>query len=196
MIRDMSAILYPVAANADLALSRPLGRAAREREARAVAKEAVVFTTDAVGPAFATRDAALDAYRGRLDDERTGATPAAEDRFCRLAEQIVPAPGKAARLAPVAPTYENGRRWPEPPAEPPRTAWRLMVSYWRIGTAERPMEAPQARQARRGKQALDRETLKAIARAPLRAVEPQQPLDIGLFEVRPPEAPHIVMPDE
>ena len=35
-----------------------------------------------------------------------------------------------------------------------------------------------------------------MARQPLRPVEPQQPLDIGLFEVRPPDAPHIVMPDE
>jgi hypothetical protein len=38
--------------------------------------------------------------------------------------------------------------------------------------------------------------VRAIARAPLRPVKPQQPLDIGLFETRPPEAPHIVMPDE
>jgi hypothetical protein len=71
-----------------------------------------------------------------------------------------------------------------------------MVSYWRIATAGRPIEAPQARRARRGKQPLDPETLRAIAREPLRPVEPQQPLDIGLFEVRLPEAPHIVMPDE
>ena len=28
------------------------------------------------------------------------------------------------------------------------------------------------------------------------AVKPQQPLDIGLFETRLPEAPHIVVPDE
>jgi hypothetical protein len=40
------------------------------------------------------------------------------------------------------------------------------------------------------------ETLRAIARQPLKPVKPQQPLDIGLFETRPPEAPHIVMPDE
>ena len=55
----MTAILYPVAANAELALSRPLGRAARESEARRRAGEAVVFATDPVGPAFATRAAAL-----------------------------------------------------------------------------------------------------------------------------------------
>jgi hypothetical protein len=35
-----------------------------------------------------------------------------------------------------------------------------------------------------------------MAQAPLRPIEPQQPLDIGLFETRLPEAPHIVVPDE
>jgi hypothetical protein len=194
MIRDMTAILYPVAANAEQALSQPRARAAREREATAAAGEAVVFTTDAVGPAFATREAALEAYAGRLEDERTGASPPPEDRFCRLAEQIVVEPGKTA-LAPVEPTFEDGRRWPKP-AAPPRTVWRLMVSYWRMATAERPIEAPQARQARRTRQSLATETLRAIARQPLRPVEPQQPLDIGLFETRLPEAPHIVVPDE
>jgi hypothetical protein len=89
----------------------------------------------------------------------------------------------------------DGQRWPTPP-RPPQTVWRLSISYWRIATAERPLEAPQARQARKSKQELTPETLQAIARTPLRPVKPQQPLDIGLFEIRPPEAPHIVMPDE
>jgi hypothetical protein len=99
-------------------------------------------------------------------------------------------------VAHAEPTFDGGRRWPAPPPKPPRTAWRLMVSYWRIATAERPIEAPQARAARRARQPLDPETLRAIAREPLKPIEPQQPLDIGLFEVRPPDAPHIVMPDE
>lgn len=188
----MTAILYPVASNAELALSRPLGRAARESEARRRAGEAVVFTTDAVGPAFATRTAALDAYRGRVEDDRSGHTPDPEDRYCRLVEQVAEG---AARPRPVQPAYADGRRWPDAP-KPPATVWRLSVSYWRIATAERPIEAPQARQARRGKQSVDPATVRAMAQAPLRAFKPQQPLDIGLFEVRPPEAPHIVMPDE
>lgn len=188
MISDMTAILYPVAANAEQALARPLARAAREREARAAAGEAVIFTTDPAGPAFATREAALAAYGDRLE----AAEP--QDRYCRLAEQLVAEPGKAP-LAPVQPAYADGRRWPAPlPA--PRTAWRLQVSYWRMATAERPIEAPQARQARRARRSLDAETLRAIARQPLRPVEPQQPLDIGLFETRLPESPHIVVPDE
>lgn len=183
----MTAILYPLATNGEQALSRPLARVARESEAKRKAGQAVVFTTDPVGPAFPSREAALAAYGERID------TANPEDRFCQLTEQLLPDPGR--RATPVEPTYEEGRRWPKP-AAPPHTIWRLQVSYWRIGTPERPLEAPQARQARRSSQALEPETLKAIARAPLRAVKPQQPLDIGLFEVRPPEAPHIVMPDE
>lgn len=176
----MTAILYPVAVNAEQALAGPVGRAAREREALAVAGEAVVFATDPTGPAFATRQAAVEAYGGLLDEP-----------WRRLAEQILP----GERTAHVEPSFADGRRWPAPPRAP-RTAWRLMVSYWRVGTAERPVETPQARKVRRGGQPLDAETLRAIAREPLRPVEPQQPLDIGLFEVRPPDAPHIVMPDE
>ena len=180
-------ILYPVAANAEQALARPLGRAARESEARRRAGQDVAFTTDPAGPAFPTREAALAAYAGRLEP----AEP--EDRFCQLVEQVAAEAGRPPQ--PVEPTYEDGHRWPKP-APPPKTVWRLTVSYWRIPTAERPLEAPQARQARRSKQPLEAETLRAIARTPLRPVKPQQPLDIGLFETRPPEAPHIVMPDE
>ncbi len=188
----MTAILYPVAANAEAALSRPLGRAARESEARRAAGEAVVFATDPMGPAFATREAALDAYARFVGDERSGAQPEAQDRFCQLAAQT---PDGVRAAPPVAPTFADGRRWPAP-AHPGRTVWRLQVSYWRIASAGRPLEAPQARQARKARQALDAETVKAISRQPLRPVKPQQPLDIGLFEVRPPEAPHIIMPDE
>jgi hypothetical protein len=196
MIRDMTAILYPVAANAELALSQPKARAARERDAAKAVGEAVVFATDVVGPAFATRQAALDAYRERVEDEASGFTPAIEDRWCRLVEHVVVEPGRTVPLAPVQPTYQDGRRWPPPPETPARTAWRLSVSYWRIASAERPLEAPQARQARRSQDRVDAATLRAIASQPLRPVEPQQPLDIGLFETRLPENPSIVVPDE
>ena len=189
---SMTAIQYPVAANAELALARPTARAVRESEARRRAGEAVVFTTDVVGPAFTTRGAALDAYRGRVDDERSGQTPETEDRYCRLVEQLA---AGAARPNPVEPTYADGRRWPQP-LHAPRTVWRLSVSYWRIATAERPLEAPQARAVRKSRSEVDLATLRAAALTPLRPIKPQQPLDIGLFEVRPPEAPHILMPDE
>ncbi|MDB5451726.1 MAG: hypothetical protein JWO33_304 [Caulobacteraceae bacterium] len=192
MMRPMTAILYPVAANAEAALSRPLAHAARQSEARRAAGEAVVFATDPMGPAFATREAALDAYGKWVGDERTGAAPEVQDRYCRLQEQT----DGARAPAPVEPVFADGHRWPAKPAKSIRTVWRLQVSYWRIATATRPLEAPQARQARRGRQSLDAEALKTISRQPLRPVKPQQPLDIGLFETHPPEAPHIVMPDE
>jgi hypothetical protein len=95
----------------------------------------------------------------------------------------------------VAPSFAAGLRWPKP-AAPPKTVWRLMVSYWRVASAGRPIAAPQARQARRARQPIAPETLRAIAQQPLRPVEPQQPLDIGLFEIRLPENPNIVVPDE
>lgn len=177
----MTAILYPVAANAEQATAAPIGRAAREREALGVAGEPVVFTTDPTGPAFATREAAAAAYGALLDEP-----------WRRLTEQILP----GQKVAHAEPVMADGRRWPAPTSTPPRTAWRLMVSYWRIATAERPIETPQARRARRERQTLDTETLRAMARQPLRPIEPQQPLDIGLFETRLPEAPHIVVPDE
>src|SRR5262249_19180859 len=103
--------------------------------------------------------------------------------------------GKPRKLEPVEPTYADGHRWPAP-AKPPKTAWRLQVSYWRVATAERPLDAPQAREVRRGKRPVDAETGRAIALAPRPPIKPHPPLDIGLFETRPPEAPHIVMPDE
>ena len=196
MNRDMTAILYPVATSADQALSQPKARATREREAVKAVGEAVVYTTELAGPAFATREAALDAYQGRLEDERTGFTPAIEDRWCKLTEQVVVERGRAARLGPVQPVCQDGHRWPAPPDTPPRTVWRLTVCYWRIASAARPLDAPQARKARRSKQDVDPATLRAISRQPLRPVEPQQPLDIGLFETRLPENPSIVVPDE
>ena len=66
----MSAILYPVAANAEEALAGPRGRVARQKDAAQLAEGPVSFVTEDVGGAFASREAALDAYPGRLDDER------------------------------------------------------------------------------------------------------------------------------
>ena len=142
MIAVVNAILYPVAANPEQALSRPLSRAAREREAKAAAGEPVMFATEPVGPAFPSREAALEAYRERVE------AIAPEDRYCQLVERVVSEPGHPTRLAPVSPTFQDGRRWPAPPAEAPRTLWRLLISYWRPVSAA-PADAPQARVARR-----------------------------------------------
>src|SRR5689334_3880456 len=115
----MTAIVYPVAPNAEQALSSPLGRAAREREAVAAAGQAVAFAADATGPAFATRAEAEGAYPAALGEG-----------WARLSEQILPGQKLA---APAEPVCEDGRRWPAP-APAPRTAWRLVVSYWRVAS--------------------------------------------------------------
>lgn len=200
----MSAILYPVAHSAEAALSRPLGRAARAKEAQAAAGGPVDFRSEPAGPAFPTREAALDAYAGRLEDDRPGrlTTLAPEDRFLRLIQVAAPAPDGAARgrarlPGPVRPAFQDGRRWPAPQAAP-ATAWRVTVSYWKLVSAEEAADLPQARKARRDAAGpeLDRDRLRALAGQPLRATRPQQPLDIGLFERRLPENPDIVVPDE
>ncbi len=199
MIGAMTSILYPVANNADQALAAPKGRAARQREAAAVAGEAVTFVTEATGPAYATRDAALDAYAGRVEDDRPGRTTAVavEDRYCRLSEQAAPGKDRARTLAAVRPSFRDGRRWPAAKAAPPTTVWRLTIGYWRIGEAQAAAETAQARHARkRSREDIDPDALRALTRQPLKPIRPQQPLDIGLFETRLPEAPHIIVPDE
>ncbi len=191
----MTAIRYPVAPDAESALREPLGRATREREASSVAGEAVAFVTQRAGADYATRDAALDAHAGRLDDDRPGRVRqvAAEDRYCVLAEVV--AQGRPP--APARPTLADGHRWPAPPASPPKTVWRLMVSYWRPASAAPQDSSDQARKARRkAGEPMDAQALRNFTRQPLRPVKPQQPLDIGLFETRLPENPSIVVPDE
>lgn len=194
----MTAVAYPIAASAEAALAAPLGRAERLSTAEALAGEAAVFATEAVGPAFASREAALDAYAGRLDDERPGraCTVQPEDRFCQLRELAAAPPRRGRAAKPMKPTYRDGRRWPAPPP-PPQTVWRLSISYWRVGAAVQPVLAPSEPPLRKTKAAAtDPAALRRLAAQPLRSVKPQQPLDIGLFEYRPPEAPHIIMPDE
>lgn len=188
----MSAILYPVAANAEQALSRPVGRAARERPAEKLAGEPVAFVTEAVGPAFPTREAAIAAYRERIEDG--GAAVAPQDRYLQLVERLAPVKNGRPAPYPEPSGVQEGHRWPDPPA-PPVTVWRLAISYWRP-VSQAGAGAPQARVARRSDAEFDRDTLKAMAKAPLAPVKPQQALDIGLFETRLPEAPHIVVPDE
>lgn len=196
----MSAILYPVAPDAEAALAAPLGRAAREREARGLAGgQTVSFITRPVGPDFASREAALDAYVGKVEDDRPGRLVSLppEDRFCRLAELAVQVGGRRPTPPPARPVLKDGRRWPAAPAAPVATVWRLQVSFWKVGAgAEASLDGPQARKVRRAGAEADRDTLNALARQPLRALRPQQPLDIGLFEMRPPEAPHTVIADE
>ena len=192
----MTAIRYPVAQNAEAAFSAPMARAARASEAEALAGAAVEFVSEAAGPAFDSREAALSAYAGRLDDERPEhrVSIEPEDRYCALIEMA------ASPVAPkpvMQPTYRNGRRWPKPNAPRP-TVWRLSIRYWRVAVAQPLLQAepPSAPRTGRKTAPLDAKALRERLGEPLRSLKPQQPLDIGLFEVRPPEAPHILMPDD
>jgi hypothetical protein len=189
------AVRYPVAANAEAALKAPQGRAARAREAANLTAGGVEFARELVGPEFETREAAEAAY-AELIDAPGGASVAPEDRYCDLVEVAARAKGRLPLGGQAEPAFEAGRRWPRP-RRMLRTVWGLLVGFWRP-RAEAPTSAlPQARTARRaGADKLDAAALQAMARQPLQPVKPQQPLDIGLFEVRPPEAPHIIMPDE
>jgi hypothetical protein len=173
-------ILYPIAADAAQALAAPRGRAAREAEARRRAGEAVTFVREFVGPVFKSEDAALDAHAGRIDDPRphARASLAPEDRFCDL-----------------KPIVERGRM----PFSGARTVWRLSVGYWRIGAPQVAKPTlPQARKTRRDRAGpvLGGDALSALAEQPLQPIKPQQPLDIGLFEVPLPENPSLMIPDE
>jgi hypothetical protein len=190
----MTAVSFPVAANAQQALSAPLGRAARQAEARRLAAAEVVFVSEAVGPAFASREAALDAFAGRIDDERPGRLVSIppEDGFLVLRE-VITGPAPRRRSPQLKPAYKDGRRWP-PPTPGPETVWRLSISYWRIGGALGAANAGMASPQR--EDAADARALRRRLEEPLQATKPQKALDIGLFEVRPPDAPHIVMPDE
>lgn len=183
----MTAVLYPVAANADAALKKPLGRAAREREAAALAGGDVEFISEDVGPAFETAEAAESAFAGVL-----------EGGAARIREVVAKVRGRTPVVAPVKPVYAGGHRWPKVEGPIAKTVWRLSISYWRIVDPARFAELEQARQARRKTdgESLGRDALRALAHQPLQAVKPQQPLDVGLFEYRLPEAPEIVIPDE
>lgn len=182
----MTAILYPVAESADQALQAPLAFAARVREASAAAGGNVEFVSEAVGPAFVSEAAAEDAYRD------AGLAPG-EWRTLRPVAESKPGPT-------VKPVNRDGRRWPAAAAQTGGpTLWRLSVSYWRLAREDaQAIPAGAARRLRRDPdaQALDSRALQALARQPLRATEPQRALDIGLFEVRLPEAPDRIVPDE
>ena len=191
-------ILYPVAANAEAALSAPLGRAARERDALTLAGATVSYQVEETGPAFATREQALDAFAGRIEDDRPGKPGVvAEDRYLDLRQVIARQAGRIPVVTTVRPNYEGGRRWPERPATADVPAvWRVSVAYWRVhGERMAPGQARQVRKAGQGP-VLGRDVLAELSQQPLRPLKPQQPLDIGLFEAPLPEAPGQFIADE
>ncbi len=189
-------VLFPIAADAQAALEAPLGRAARARDAERAVHAEVVFVRELTGPAYATREAGEAAVSGRVDVAGGPSVPP-EDRYCELVETTAAASGKTARGGQAEPVFEAGHRWPKP-KRPLKTVWRLSVGYWRLVEHTAPAMLPQARAARRSGEAqtLDPASLRAMAEQPLKPVSPQRPLDIGLFEVRPPDQPHLIIPDE
>lgn len=186
----MTAPAYPVAPTAEAALHGPAGVAARESEARAAAGAEVAFTSELVGPGFTTREAAELAYAPRLRGEAA--------LWCSLRPVL---PDGTARPAPARPAMKDGARWPSAPVAP-APLWRLSVSFWRVlGPDHEPALEPlnSARRLRRDPASaagLDARALKRLSIQPLRAVRPQQPLDIGLFERALPETPGALIPDE
>ena len=186
---------YPVAANPDAALQAPLGFALRELEARQIAAgETVSFVTEWAGPAWPTEAAARGAYEARLAGEHAG--------WWTILPVAAPAPGakgRTRRHAPLKPVFRDGKRWPTlGETERMTTAWRLSIRYWRVGEAVSSVGDKAARKLRRDPTAAELEAreIHRLAEQPLRPDGPQRALDIGLFEMRPPEAPHIIMPDE
>jgi hypothetical protein len=173
-------LLYPVAETPEQALHAPKGFAAREKEARDLAGGGVIHVMEPMGPAFETAAAALEAFPNLAAQPWAALRPVLAGK---------PAP-------PAKPVNADGRRWPAPKGEA-KTLWRFSLAYWRIEGAARAPDDP-ARKLRRDPEAqgLDAQALRALAHQPLRPARPQRALDIGLFEVRPPDAPHIVMPDE
>lgn len=187
MYAAMTAVLYPVAPNAQAALNAPVGKAARERDAKALAGRDVEFISEDVGPAFETAEAAEAAFASVV-----------EGGVARVREVVAKVKGRTPVVAPVRPVYAGGRRWPKVEQPLAKTVWRLSISYWRIVDPARYAELEQARKARKAQlgENLDAGALRALAVQPLQPVKPQQPLDVGLFEYRLPESPDIVIPDE
>ena len=202
----MPLIAYPIAAGAHEALTRLKAgeglRAVREKEAELAAKARVVFVTETTGPLYETRDEALDAYAGLVEDDRKGRTfmPADSDRFCLLTCRI--RDHKRSKVQPVQPVFAGGQRWPQK-RESVASVWQLSLSYWKIMTVAQAKAAgiPPIGQARhlRKKAAgreLTPEEIAALSQGPLTAARPQKALDFGLFDFPLPENPAIIIADE
>lgn len=202
----MSLIAYPIAASAHDALARLKGgecvRAVREKEAVLAAKARVAFVTEIVGPIYETREDAMAAYAGLVEDDRKGHLflPDAADRFCALSCRI--RDPKRSKSKPAQPIFSDGERWPKN-REPSSSAWQLSLSYWKIMTVAQAKAAGippigQARHLRKRANGRDLtpEEIIALSQSPLTAARPQKALDFGLFDFPLPENPAIIIADE
>lgn len=190
---------FPVAPNPDAAVHQPMGFAMREQEARTVcAGDEVRFVTAWVGPPMGSADEVLAVYGEQLAGQ--------PEHWWSILPVTPSVPvagrgkgGRPRRMTQARPVFRDGRRWPAPDPETiPHAAWRLSIRYWKTGPDDHATPDRAARKLRRDPTAaeLEARALKALAEQPLRPEGPQRALDIGLFEMRPPEAPHIIMPDE
>jgi hypothetical protein len=202
----MSLIAYPIAANAHDALTRLKAgeppRAVREKEAELAARARVAFVTETVGPVYETREDALEAYAGWVEDDRKGCLfmPDAADRYCLLICRI--RDPKRGKPKPMQPVFAEGERWPKK-HEPSASVWQLSLSYWKVMTVAQAKAAGippigQARHLRKRANGRDLtpEEIMALSQGPLMAARPQKALDFGLFDFPLPENPAIIIADE
>jgi hypothetical protein len=190
----MSLIAYPIAADGHDALAQlragTAKRAAREKEAEALAGHRVAFVSQSLGPLYESQEAAQAAYKGLIEDN------GACKLLCRIPVSTIP------RRKPEQPVFEDGVRWPKVTAPQP-AVWQLSVSYWKALPATRPAagtpsNGEQARKLRKTakSQDLTPEQIRALIETPMTAFRPQKSLDFGLFDFIPPDQPGIVIADE
>lgn len=184
----MSAPAFPIARHGADILSptaQGLKLCVREKEATEASGHPVKFVSEHIGPEFPSPEAAeafILSHYPFLSDVA----------YLKLQARFKPAP--------------KGRGAKDPCAPNNTLYWQISVSYWKIlfhKALPKPQKAPlgqelQARALRKQElgQALSAEEIHALIDHPLSAYRPQKALDIGLFEYRPPDNPHIVIADE
>jgi hypothetical protein len=190
----MTAQAFPVATQAaDLLSCLPSQmNATRESEAARLAGSSVAFVSEVTGPAFESRETAHSYFSMVYPDLLAKAYALLQCRIKPTAKR-----SKQARLSGA-----DGQRWAKMTTQP-MSEWRLSLTYWKIlplalRSDNVRKSKDQARRLRRkdGAQALTTAELMALSQSPLMAYRPQKALDIGLFEVRPPENPGILIADE
>lgn len=180
---------YPIARSAHEILTSCgpdfLYRASKEREAASLVGFQVAFVSEFIGDPFQDRDAALDRYKGLVDDDRPDSrfTPKPDDRFYHVVCRFKRPVGRPARRKTQPP--EEGRRWGAP-EQRLEVFYQLSVSYWKIldrqkDAASTPLPAGATKKSRR-RQKFSTEDLQRIANTPLYAPPGQLPLLFGLFE--------------
>lgn len=150
----------------------------------------VALVTEMIGPEFKTEDAALDCYRGLVDDVREGTrfTPPVEDGYYRLSVRFRRGPGRPSKRAAASRELD--------------IFYQLAVSYFKVldgrnAPADTTLTVYSDRRARRRrKSAFSADDLAAIANTPLTSSRKQLPLDFGLFERPDPEKPGFFIADE